>query len=694
MVAKSGTKAAGGKGKGASSTSKAKGGNTKKLELKSPAEFFSNNKTIAGFDNPGKSLYTTIREFVENALDAAEAIDVLPDISIRLEEITRSQLNKMLGLGETVRVDEKMYAVRPQDKKKEKGGKKKQQIEEDGMAENDQEEGVGESGTGKKKEGGNSSSSAVYYRVTVRDNGSGMPHADIPNMFGRVLAGTKYGVQQARGRFGLGAKMALIWSKMSTGRPIDIKSAQQGSDFKTHCVLDIDIYKNTPNVRVHEQLPNEEGWRGSEISVIIEGNWSGYRARILQYMRQMAIITPYAGFEFRFTSSEGEGSSGSFAVRYARRSDYMPPRAREVLHHPSSVNLIVMKRLASLVPPSCTLKRYLTSKYAGIDSKMATRIITELGAEFADNMKASELTDRHHLKILHLFAQLKFPPPDGDCLSPSGEYNLRLGIMKELRPDMVATYQDVTHVVEGHPFIVDAAVSLGGKSVHAGLNVYRFANRIPLLFEGGGDVVTRTVLKRINWTAYRIRVNQDKVGVFVSIVSTKIPFKGTGKEYIGDDCTEIANSVKRAIQQCCLQLKAKLVRAGNLKQLQERKSNLQKYVPNVAKSVASVLEKIKAGKENDPQVYERVAALPATEITPNALSRHLTLYVDRTDAEQAFEHVAATGIKTGAKRDQIFLLPKGGGPLKRIKIEKTSRGKDNDEGAFLLSLMPPALIEP
>lgn len=37
---------------------------------------------------------------------------------------------------------------------------------------------------------------------------------------------------------------------------------------------------------------------------------------------------------------------------------------------------------------------------------------------------------------------------------------------------------------------------------------------------------------------------QDKVGVFVSIVSTKIPFKGTGKEYIGDDISEIATAVK------------------------------------------------------------------------------------------------------------------------------------------------------
>jgi DNA topoisomerase-6 subunit B len=35
------------------------------LRTKSPAEFFAENQNIAGFDNPGKSMYTTVREFVE-----------------------------------------------------------------------------------------------------------------------------------------------------------------------------------------------------------------------------------------------------------------------------------------------------------------------------------------------------------------------------------------------------------------------------------------------------------------------------------------------------------------------------------------------------------------------------------------------------------------------------------------------------
>ena len=63
--------------------------------------------------------------------------------------------------------------------------------------------------------------------------------------------------------------------------------------------------------------------------------------------------------------------------------------------------------------------------------------------------------------------------------------------------------------------------------------------------QGGSDVITKTALKRINWAAYKINQGSDKIGVFVSIVSTKIPYKGAGKEYIGmqspsEGCSDMA----------------------------------------------------------------------------------------------------------------------------------------------------------
>ena len=64
------------------------GAGDKNLKSKSPAEFFLDNKGIAGFENAGKSLYTTLREFIENSLDSAESIGVLPDVDIAVEEVT------------------------------------------------------------------------------------------------------------------------------------------------------------------------------------------------------------------------------------------------------------------------------------------------------------------------------------------------------------------------------------------------------------------------------------------------------------------------------------------------------------------------------------------------------------------------------------------------------------------------------
>ena len=106
------------------------------------------------------------------------------------------------------------------------------------------------------------------------------------------------------------------------------------------------------------------------------------------------------------------------------------------------------------------------------------------------------------------------------------------------------------------------------------------------------DVATRVANSKIKWSSYKIDHKRDKIGVFISIVSTKIPFKGTGKEYIGDDITEIQQSVKRAIQNCCSQLRVHLAKRNALRDVKERKSRLLKYVPDVSRSLFGILEQM------------------------------------------------------------------------------------------------------
>ncbi|TYI48566.1 hypothetical protein E1A91_D13G257200v1 [Gossypium mustelinum] len=622
------------------------------LKQKSPAEFFAENKNIAGFDNPGKCLYTTVRELVENALDSAEAISELPVIEITIEEIVKSKFNSMIGLVDRERVDEELYDDYETAKAREKRLAKEARAQEiqaknAALGKKVKEHAVSKSSKGRGE--------ASFYRVTCRDNGRGMPHDDIPNMFGRVLSGTKYGLKQTRGKFGLGAKMALIWSKMSTGLPIEISSSMRGQNYLSFCRLDIDIHRNIPHIHLHEKRDNKDKWHGAEIQVVIEGNWTTYRSKILHYMRQMAVITPYAQFLFKFVS---DAPDKNVTIKFARRTDVMPPVPVETKHHPSSVDILLIKRLIAETSKQ-NLMQFLQHEFVNIGKPLAERLIGEMGPEFSPKMAVKSLTDQQIVRIHQLFRQAKFDDPSGDCLSPAGEYNLRLGIIKELHPDMVATYSGSAQVFEGHPFIVEAGVSVGGKDVKQGLNIFRFANRIPLLFEQGGDVVTRTALKRISWNNYKINQTQDKIGVFVSIVSTKIPFKGTGKEYIGDDISEIASAVKSAIQQCCIQLKSKIVKKMQAREQQERKRNLSKYIPDASNAVYNVLQEMakshaskkKRYEEGDADILQKVSD---HLITKETLYEKLTQHVEKVDYEMALEYATQTGVREEPRED-IYL---------------------------------------
>jgi len=53
----------------------------------SVSEFFTKNRHLLGFDNPQKALLTTIKEAVDNSLDACEEAGILPDLSIEIAEV-------------------------------------------------------------------------------------------------------------------------------------------------------------------------------------------------------------------------------------------------------------------------------------------------------------------------------------------------------------------------------------------------------------------------------------------------------------------------------------------------------------------------------------------------------------------------------------------------------------------------------
>ena len=59
----------------------------KKQREISISEFFAKNRHLLGFDNPRKALLTTVKEAVDNSLDACEEAHILPELEIGVKQV-------------------------------------------------------------------------------------------------------------------------------------------------------------------------------------------------------------------------------------------------------------------------------------------------------------------------------------------------------------------------------------------------------------------------------------------------------------------------------------------------------------------------------------------------------------------------------------------------------------------------------
>ncbi|MFZ3076926.1 MAG: DNA topoisomerase VI subunit B [Candidatus Aenigmatarchaeota archaeon] len=57
----------------------------------SVAEFFEKNRHLLGFDNPAKALLTVVREAVDNSLDACESARILPEIEVKIKQLSEDR---------------------------------------------------------------------------------------------------------------------------------------------------------------------------------------------------------------------------------------------------------------------------------------------------------------------------------------------------------------------------------------------------------------------------------------------------------------------------------------------------------------------------------------------------------------------------------------------------------------------------
>lgn len=480
------------------------------------SDFFAKNRQILGFDNPSKAMLVSVKEAVDNSLDACEEAGILPSIHVKIEKLD------------------------PKDR----------------------------------------------YRLVIRDNGPGIVKKQISNVFGRLLYGSRfYSIRQSRGQQGIGISAVVLYSQLTTGKPASVIS-KIGDAYPCHQMrVHINTKTNRPQIESDDVVLWEHP-HGTQIEVEIEGRYQkNKRQSILEYLRSTAIVNPHVDIHF-------EDPDGA-AYRFERVVDKIPEPAVESKPHPHGIELGVLKTMLKYAEER-KLTSFLTNEFTRVSPRGARDLISKAQLSEKASPKRLKLDD---IQSLYTEMQkMKFMSPPTDCLSPIGDNLIRKGLRKEIDSKFAYTVTRNPSVFRGTPFQIEAGIVYGGElSQGDTVQILRFANRVPLLYQQGGCAITHAI-ERINWRPYGLEQKGGKgipsgpAVILVHIASTNVPFTSESKEAVAD-VDEILDEASRALMDCGRRVKSHINKKKKLKKVSEKYSIIKEILPDIARKSSEITKR-------------------------------------------------------------------------------------------------------
>ena len=350
--------------------------------------------------------------------------------------------------------------------------------------------------------------------------------------------------------------------------------------------ISIDIQRNKPIIKHYTIRSNKNGWRGTIVEFALEGNYSRAMPKILEYFKQTAMVNPYA--ELTFVDPRGR------LYWFERVTTKMPIPPKEILPHPYGCDVETLQRLINST--ECTkMLNFITTHFHRVGNTIAKAFLNTIGISLDENPK--KLTQEDIVKIARMMKTFKdFLPPDASCLSPLGKELLETGIRKEINPEFIYVEQRNPLAYSGYPFIVEIGIAYGGNVPNTPeITLYRFANRIPLLYDEASDITRKVMNEEINWKYYNITPDMP-VAIISHICSTKVPYKTVGKEFIADR-PEVEREVKNGINTVARRLSVFLSKKMTIEHERKRIDVFSKYLPQIAQYSTNL-----AGREKIPDI--------------------------------------------------------------------------------------------
>jgi len=569
----------------------------------SVSEFFAKNRHLLGFDNPRKALLTTVKEAVDNSLDACEEAGIMPEVWVHIQQMAPDR-----------------YKV-----------------------------GIQDNGPGILKKQiplifGKLLYGSKFHRLRQSRGQQGIG----------ISAAGMYGVQTT-------GKPVKIISKVSVRKPAHYYEIQIDTKKNQPKILNgkgdgVDIPPGDKGAKYIEKHGIEwvDQSHGTRVTIELQAKFVRGRGSVGEYLEQTAIANPHVTLHYL--------DPDDFEYDYLRSANMLPKEPKEIKPHPYGIEL---GRLATMVEDAegITLSEFFRTKFSRVTPAISKRICQT--AKVSTRINTRKVGRAEVDSLYQAIQQTKISNPSTDCICPIGEDLILKGLHQVVPAEFYTAATRPPAVYRGNPFQIEVGLAYGGtaptqnvtkellvelleetdartvrqfliytfnglgadsadKIIKAGslgtrqtpsklkpadvdklftamknvnisdgqsMEVLRYANRVPLQFQQAACAVTQTVLGT-NWRSYglgqsRGSLPRGPVSLMVHIASVWVPFTSESKEAIAN-YPEIQKEIRLGLQAVGRKLGMYLRRRLRVKQQSDRREIFLRYLKEVSTAVSEI----------------------------------------------------------------------------------------------------------
>ena len=459
---------------------------TKQRDI-SVSEFFAKNRHLLGFDNPRKALLTTVKEAVDNSLDACEEAGIIPEIWVHIETtgtnrfkvavqdngpgivkkqiplifgkllygskfhrlrmsrgqqgigISAAGMYGMLTTGKPVRIVSKTAPRKPA-----------HYFELQIDTKRNHPEIINGKGEGEDIPPGDKGLKYItdrgiewvgQYPAPIRPtNASSVNRSADPAASGTAGGGTAGG-----GTAGDGTVDASHGGTAGASPTAADAAASTAAQTAGPAAANTE----TPlGMRVGDELRS-----GTRVTIELEGRYIRGRGSVDEYLEQTAIANPHVTIHYR----DPEGQE----ITYTRATTKLPPEPTEIKPHPYGVEL---GRLVTMLKDTSagTMSQFLTDSFSRVTSAVAKSVC---GAANISLRAHPKRIGRQEADSLYQAIQnTRISPPATDCLVAIGEELILKGLHQVVPGEFYCAATRPPSVYRGNPFLIEVGLAFGGAS--------------------------------------------------------------------------------------------------------------------------------------------------------------------------------------------------------------------------------------